>query len=145
VSHRDLKPENILLDGDFNIKIADFGWAAPLEGKDGEGWLRTQAGTDCYMAPEMHLGRWYNGAAIDIFEMAIVLFIMYTGQPAFRAARANDNWYRYLANNRGDLFWKSHSRHVFSPEFRELFERMFSYNPRDRASIELIRASDWFN
>ena len=57
VSHRDLKPENILLDENFNIKIADFGWAAVLEGRDGEGWLRTQAGTDCYMAPEMYLGR----------------------------------------------------------------------------------------
>ena len=41
VSHRDLKPENILLDENYNIKLADFGWAAPLEGRDGEGFLRT--------------------------------------------------------------------------------------------------------
>lgn len=44
-AHRDLKPENIMLDNYFNVRIADFGFAAPIEGRDGSGVLKTQLGT----------------------------------------------------------------------------------------------------
>ena len=41
ITHRDLKPENLFLDNDHNLKIGDFGFAAPLEGRDKTGTLRT--------------------------------------------------------------------------------------------------------
>jgi len=52
-AHRDLKPENILIDDQFDIRIADFGFAAPIEGRDGSGVLNTSLGTPSYMAPEI--------------------------------------------------------------------------------------------
>ena len=55
IAHRDLKPQNILVDSKFNIRIADFGFAAPT------GDLETYCGTKMYMAPEIHSGSPYQG------------------------------------------------------------------------------------
>jgi serine/threonine protein kinase len=46
----------VLLDVNRVLKIADFGYAAPIHGKDGKGVLRTSIGTTEYMAPEVAAG-----------------------------------------------------------------------------------------
>jgi serine/threonine protein kinase len=52
ICHRDIKPENILIDKDFNIKMADFGFATKLCGDDGSYVLHDYMGTLGYMPPE---------------------------------------------------------------------------------------------
>ena len=46
-AHRDMKPENCMLDSDYNLKIADFGFATS------DDLSKTRKGTNAYMAPEI--------------------------------------------------------------------------------------------
>ena len=79
--NRDLKLENMLVGADFNIRLADFGFAQVLEGRSKDGQISTFLGTPGYMAPELLEGRAYSGEAVDTFALGTVLFMMVTGSP----------------------------------------------------------------
>ena len=149
VTHRDLKPENLLFDQAFNLKIADFGFAAPIGGHDGSGYNRTKLGTESYMAPEIHARKPYIGASVDLFACGIILFIMVTGHPPFIKAEPTDSFYKLLCANRSDLFWNSHSKNkpqdFFSKEFKLLITSLLSWDPTHRPSISEVKAFDWVN
>ena len=67
-----------MLDHNYDLKIVDFGFACPLEGRDGTGFNRSLIGTPGYMAPEILEKQPYQGQVVDLFAAAVILFIMYT-------------------------------------------------------------------
>jgi len=136
-----------MLDKEFNVKIADFGFAAPTAGRDGSGYLHTKLGTLAYMAPEIIQEQPYNGAAVDLFALGIILFILYTGHPPFNQANPNDSHYKLIVTNRADLFWKyhckSHAEGFFTEEFKDLITNMLQYSPNQRLNLVDIIGHPW--
>ena len=50
-----MRPENLLFDGNYTLKIADFGFSFQFQKKSESGprRMRTELGTHGYMAPEI--------------------------------------------------------------------------------------------
>jgi serine/threonine protein kinase len=104
--------------------VADFGFAAPTQGRTGTGFLHTFLGTLQFMAPEILQNQPYQGQQADLFALGVVLFLMETGRSPYTRARQEDKHYALICSNRPDLFFNSHGYHEFSPEFKDLFTNM---------------------
>lgn len=146
ICHRDLKPENLFLDGNFNMKIGDFGFAAPMKGRDGTGTHLTYLGTDGFMAPEIHLTQPYEGNKIDVFATGVILFNMVMAAPPFGSATPNDPYYKLIVSGKIDKFWSVHEHHtkiVLSDDLKALIIDMLKLIPAERATLEQICEYAW--
>ena len=107
LAHRDLKCDNIFLDKNFNLILADFGFAAPIQGRDGEGKLKTYLGTPNYKAPEIISMKPYVGSQVDIFALGIVLFVMVMRCNPFGEANAATDVRYNAIKNKSVQFWNA--------------------------------------
>lgn len=144
--HRDIKPENIFLSDDFALKLADFGYSAPLEGHDGSGYLHSFKGTRPYMAPEILERKAYSGQSADLFSAGIILFIFIYARPPFaRAERVNPH-YVNIYNKNWERFWRFHSTSnspSVSNSLKDLIQKMLPYDPQERINLEGIKNHPW--
>jgi serine/threonine protein kinase len=82
VVHRDIKPANILMDGDFDIKVADFG-AAQLARS--EVTQVAGVGSPSYMSPEQVKGEEIDWRT-DVYSLGAVLYHLLTSRRPFNGA-----------------------------------------------------------
>ncbi|OOQ82881.1 putative serine/threonine protein kinase (Kcc4) [Penicillium brasilianum] len=128
ICHRDLKPENILLDGNHNVKIADFGMAALQPAGH---WLNTSCGSPHYAAPEIIYGRKYRGDRADMWSCGIILYALLTGYLPFDGGD--------LANTlrlvkKGDYMIPPE----LSDEAADLIQQILQKRPEDRIPMHEI-------
>jgi hypothetical protein len=88
VLHRDLKPANVMVDGEGNLRITDFGIAAPAasaaSGMEPTSGFVPMMGTPQYMAPEQLAGEPAT-VRTDLYALGLVLFEIFTGRRAYDA------------------------------------------------------------
>lgn len=140
ICHRDLKMQNILVDENLNPKICDFGFATFNTGR-----LTQPLGTLNYAAPEILLHKPYDGFKADIFSLGVVLLTLTTCKIGFMQATRSDPYYRLIMTKHYGQYWNIVSNQIedVSEDLKKLYNKMVSFRPQERPTIEEILNDDW--
>lgn len=148
ICHRDIKAENILLNSaKYEIKICDLGFSSETDEM-----LKGKFGTKQYTAPEIIMGKEYDGKKVDIFSLGVLLFYLRTAKFLFEKAIISEgnnpkSVYDYI-KEKNEKVWeisKLNALDKLSNKFKELFIKMVAFNPKERPSIDEILNDKWFD
>ena len=82
VIHRDIKPENMLLSRNGVMKLCDFGFAR----QHVDARMTHYVSTRWYRAPELLVGFYEYGYAIDVWALGCIFVELVTGKALFMGA-----------------------------------------------------------
>ena len=96
-----------------------------------------------YMSPEIYRNEEpFDGFAVDMWAAGVILFLMLTGFPPWEQACRSDERFHYMSG--GYLVqmlteWET----GLSSDAMDLLQRMLFLDPKDRLSLEQVRAHPW--
>ena len=134
IVHRDLKPENLLLTENKILKIIDFGLGHYF---DGNILLKTKCGSPSYAAPEIIIGKEYDGFKIDIWCCGVILYSMLCGFLPFGGDNDNELFQSIIECN-------PEIPKELSKESIKLLKKIFTPNPNKRISIPEIKQTKFY-
>jgi len=145
VIHRDIKAQNVMFDGNYNLKIIDFGFAHLKQHWAELIASRHVCGTRGYQAPEILSKKPSTGFGADIFSIGVLLFIMLAGYPPFEQALKTDKWYGSIFKGDYQRFWQKHRGCRVPKEAKMLISAMLAREPQWRITLQAIKTTPWYN
>lgn len=96
-----------------------------------------------YMAPEIYRNEEpFDGFAVDMWAAGVILFLMLTGFPPWDRACGTDERFHYMSG--GYLVQMLTEWEIgLSSDAMDLMQRMLFLDPKDRLSLEQVRAHPW--
>lgn len=126
------------------LQLTDFGLSrfvspsSPL--------LSTRCGSEAYAAPELLMGKQYDGRQTDTWALGVVLFAIITGELPFMEEIEGKRRAYLMKVAKGQYTWPeqgTEGARLATPELKELVHRLLTREPEKRARVEDIWRSDW--
>ncbi|XP_054016093.1 testis-specific serine/threonine-protein kinase 6-like [Hylaeus anthracinus] len=141
IAHRDMKCENVLLTSNYNVKLADFGFARYVIDNRGKQVLSdTYCGSLSYAAPEILRGSPYSPKMADIWSLGVILYILLN-----KAMPFDDTDIKRLYEQQRNRKWKFRSK--VAPSLSENVKKLVTFLlepvPTKRWTLKQILSSDW--
>lgn len=133
IIHRDLKPENLLLDTKQSIKIIDFGFGNTIKPK---GLLNTYCGSPFYAAPEMILGKPYEGPEVDLWSLGVIMYALLCGHLPFDDENIKE-LYKKIANGTYSI------PSFLSNQASDLISKLLVVDSKNRATLPFVCTHPW--
>ncbi|KAI8839851.1 kinase-like domain-containing protein [Chytriomyces cf. hyalinus JEL632] len=135
--HRDLKDENIVVDSNYNIRIIDFGSAAPIP-KSQRAFFAQFQGTALYASPEIVRKEKYRGPEAEMWALGVLLYTMIFGGGPFHS---DDEILE------GTVRMPRGFHLEFDKDYnggcQNLIQRLLEYDPESRITIEEVLHHPW--
>lgn len=153
VAHRDLKLENVLLNDAGVVKIIDFGLSHQYDrdkagNVDRSTPIQGFCGSKSYAAPEVLVGRGYDGFQADMWSLGVCLFGLLNGFFPVDEAKPTDWRYQKLVKTQElgkssvvtILGWYKKTPAHLSHNAVNLLDALLNVNPAKRPSIQDVLA-----